>query len=82
MVFTHPLARTSQVIPTAGIKGKVRRILVVVTKLQLDREHKKFKEDSVKRLSDAAEHWIKETPGEAADYMLMNPPKRWAGDKD
>ncbi len=82
MTFTHPLARAAHVGSTAGIKGKVKRILVVITGLQLDKEHKKYKEESIKRLSDAARSWLEDRPGEAADFMLMNRPKKWAGDKD
>lgn len=82
MVFTHPLARTAHVGTTAGLKGKVRRILVIITGLQLDKEHKKYKQDSVKRLSDAAQSWLEKHPGEAGDFMLMNRPKKWMGDKD
>ena len=82
MNFTHPLARAAHVGSTAGIKGKVRHILVVITGLQLDKEHKKYKEESIKRLSDAARGWLEDHPGEAADFMLMNRPKKWAGDKD
>jgi hypothetical protein len=82
MSFTHPLARTAHVGSTAGLKGEVRRILVIITGLQLDKEHKKYNEVHIKRLSDAAQSWLDEHPGEAEDIMLMNRPKKWAGDKD
>ena len=82
MTFAHPLARTSHIVSTAGMKGKARQILVIVTKLQLDKDHKKYKEDLVKRLSEAAESWIGEHPDDVSDYMLMNRPKKWEGDKD
>ncbi len=82
MTFTHPLARTSHVGSTAGIKGKVRRILVIITGLQLDQEHKNYKEESIKQLSDAARSWLEDHPSEASDFMLMNRPKKWLGDKN
>ena len=82
MTFTHPLARAAHVGSTAGAKGKVRRILVIITGLQLDKDHKKYKEESIKRLSDGAKAWLEEHPGEAADFMLMNRPKKWYGEKD
>jgi hypothetical protein len=82
MSFTHPLARAAHVASTAGMKGKVRHILVIITGLQLDKEHKKYKEESIKRLSDAARDWLEDHSNEAGDFMLMNRPKKWAGDKD
>ena len=81
MTFTHPLARTAHVGSTAGTTGEVRHILVIITGLHLDKEHKKYKEEPVQRLSDAARSWLEDHPGEAVDFMLMNRPKRWAGDK-
>ncbi len=82
MTFEHPLARTSHIGLTAGVKGTVMRILVVITILQLDKGHKKYKEELVQRLSDAARSWLEDHPGEAIDFMLMNRPKKWAGDKE
>lgn len=82
MTFAHPLARTTHIVSTGGIGGKIKRILVIITKLQLDRDHPKFKEDMVKRLSASAEGWIKEHFDEVDDYILMNRPKKWVGDKD
>ncbi len=81
MTFEHPLARTAHVGSTAGLKGKVRRILVIITGLQLDKQHEKYKEKSIKRLSEAAQSWVDDHPGEATDFMLMNRPKKWQGDK-
>ncbi len=82
MTFTHALARTAHVGSTAGIKGKVRHILVIITGLQLDKDHEKYNENQVKRLSDAARAWLEDHPGEAGDFMLLNRPKKWLGDKD
>ena len=82
MTFTHPLARASHVGSTAGVKGKVRHILVIITGLQLDKEHKKYKEEPIKRLSDAARSWLENNPGEAMDFMLMNRPKKWESGDD
>ena len=82
MTFTHPLARTSHVGSTAGLKGKAKRILLIITGLQLDKNHKNYNESQVRRLSDAAQNWLEDHPDEAVDFMLMNRPKKWAGDKD
>ncbi len=82
MTFTHPLARNAHVGSTAGTKGKVRRILVIITGLQLDIVHERYDEKQIKRLSDAAQAWLDDHPGEAGDFMLLNRPKKWLGDKD
>ena len=82
MPFTHPLARTSCVASTAGMKGKIRSILVVITGLELDKHSSKYKELHIARLSDAARSWLEDHPGEADDFMLINRPKKWLGDKD
>ncbi len=82
MTFTHPLARTAHVGSTAGVQGQASRILVIITGLQLDKGHKKFNEAQTKRLSDAAQSWLEAHPGEADDFMLMNRPKKWLGDRD
>lgn len=81
MTFTHPLARTSRVGSTAGLKGKVRRVLVIITGLQLDKDHKKYDEQQVNSLSEAAKGWLDEHPQEATDFMLMNRPKTWLAGK-
>ena len=81
MPFSHPLARDAKVWRTAGIKGKIRPLLVIVTTLELDRDHKKFNADKVEQLSVAARDWIENNPAEASDFLLMNRPKTWAGDK-
>jgi len=71
MTFTHPLARTAYVGLTAGSKGKVRRILVIITELQLDMNHEKYNDKQIKRLSDAARAWLEDNPSEAGDFMLL-----------
>ncbi len=82
MTFKHPLARDAKVWVTGGAKGKARRVLVVVTTLELDKDHKKFDAEKVERLSGAAREWVDENAAEAADFLLMNRPRDWAGDKN
>ena len=81
MTFKHPLARHAMVWPTAGVKGKPRRVLVIITTLELDAEHKKYKGDKVEVLSTAAKEWLDANPSEAVDFLLMNRAKEWHGDK-
>ena len=81
MTFTHPLARAATVRPTGGLKGKTKQMLVIVTTLHLDKDHPKFKQDKFDALSAAAKKWINDT-GQAKDFIMMNRPKTWIGDKD
>ena len=80
MIFEHPLARDAKVWLTAGKKGKPQGILVIITTLELNKDHKKFKADKIRVLSDAAAVWIAENSSDAVDFILMNRPKDWAGD--
>ncbi len=82
MTFTHPLARDAKVWSTAGSKGKPKRILVVITGLALDQDHAKYKPEQIERLSAAAKEWLKADTTGVSDFLLMNRPKKWLGDKD
>lgn len=79
--FSHPLARDAKVWRSGGLSDPARDVLVVITGLELDPGRGRFKAELVERLSDAARAWIAEG-GAAADFLLMNRPKKWAGDKD
>ena len=81
MSFSHPLARDAQVWSTGGKKGKAKRLLVIITTLQLNQEQKNFKADKVETLCSAAREWIDGNPEQAVDFLLMNRPKTWSGDK-
>ena len=81
MTFKHPLARDAKVWSTGGLKGKAKRQLVIITTLALDKDHKKFDQAKIDQLSDAAKEWVESNPAEAVDFLLMNRPKEWAGDK-
>ncbi|MDX7952724.1 hypothetical protein P7D22_16270 [Lichenihabitans sp. Uapishka_5] len=77
--FKHPLARDAKVWTTGGGQdGTTRRLLVVITTLELDETHKGFKADKVARLSDAARDWLKTQATEADDFVLINRPRDWA----
>ena len=75
--FTHPLCRHAWVWPMAGVKSKTDRILVVVTTLELDPEHKSHKTDKVARLRDAACDWMHANPEQATAVVLINRPRDW-----
>ena len=77
MTFHHPDARGSKVWLTGGIKGKAKRLLVVITGLELDKNHKKYHSKKVQVLADAAKAWIEAHQKEATDYLLMTRPKMW-----
>lgn len=62
---------------TGGTAQPASRILVVITTLQLDKDHKSYKSDKVDRLSDAAKQWVQEHSGEASDFMLIGRPRDW-----
>ena len=80
MDFKHELARDAKIWPTAGVKGKVRRVLVVITALELDKESKDFKTKKFSLLSTAAKEWVSEHQTEADDYMIISRPKVWTVD--
>lgn len=80
--FTHPLARDAKVWASGGHSGSPQKVLVIITRLELDQDHPRFKAKLVERLSAAARAWIAENPAEAGEFLLMNRPKRWVGDKD
>lgn len=77
MTFSHPLARHVTVGTTNGVSKRPRKILVIMTTLELDPGSKKFKADKVKILSDAAEEWVEANVSEATDFMLINRAKDW-----
>jgi len=82
MTFTHPLARDAKVWSTAGTKGKAKRLLVIVTRLVLDKEDERYKPKHVERLSVAAKEWVEADGNGINDFMLINRPKKWVGNKD
>ncbi len=82
MTFHHPDARDAKIWQTGGIKGKAKRLLVIITELELDKDHKKFDAEKNKVLSDAAKAWLEAHSGEATDYLMMSRPKMWDDEKD
>lgn len=82
MSFSHPLARDAHIWSTGGKKSKSKPMLVIITTLALDKDHKNYKADKVAKLREAASQWIDENEDSAVDYIVMNRPKKWSGDRD
>ena len=80
--FQHPLARDAKIWSSAGLAGQAQPILVIITSLELDPAHQRFNARNFERLTTAAKEWVEANAGTASDYLLMNRPKKWAGDKD
>lgn len=79
--FSHPLARDAKVWSSGGLAGPPRPLLVVVTSISLSPEQPRFKQRSFDRLTSAVKDWIGANPDTVSDYILINRPKTWAGDK-
>lgn len=79
--FSHPLARDAKIWQSGGLSGPPRPLLVVVTSIALSSNQPRFKQKSFNRLTSAIEEWIGANPNTASDYILINRPKTWAGDK-
>ena len=76
MVFSHPLARGAKVWIASLEGGNAKRILVIVTNAELDRDSRKYKPENIERLSDAARDFLKET-GVADGFLLANRMRDW-----
>ena len=80
MQFSHPLARGAKVWPSVLGDQMPKRLLVIVTTLELAADHKRFKKEKVDRLHEAATEWLTQYPTEAEGYLLMNRFKDWFPD--
>ena len=76
MEFSHPLARGAKVWPARFRDGKVQRILVVVTTIELDPEKGRYKKETVEHLAAAAQEYLAGS-AEADGYMLLNRLRDW-----
>ncbi len=79
--FTHPLARDAKIWSSGGLSRPPRPVLVVITGIALSPEQSRFKQKAFDRLTSAVQDWIGAHPDAASDYVLINRPKTWAGDK-
>lgn len=74
--FTHPLARAAHVWSAQGLDGSERRILVIVTTMELDPKRVRYDGMKVERLSRAAKGYLARS-SEATAFVLMNRPRDW-----
>jgi hypothetical protein len=73
MKFSHPLARGAKFGRVEVLDDGADDVLVVVTTLQLDPDHKKHKPDKVQRLRDAARDFLKAKAPSVNRILLLNP---------
>ena len=75
MKFSHPLARGSRLGSVESLDGVAQEVLVIITTLELDPGHKKFKVDNVDRLRRAAREFLETHFPGVRDIVLLNPIK-------
>jgi hypothetical protein len=75
MKFSHPLARGSRLGSVESFDGRSQEVLVIVTTLELDPRHKKFKVERVERLRSAAREFLEAQVPSVRDILLLNPIK-------
>ncbi|MDE3174941.1 MAG: hypothetical protein KGM15_02395 [Pseudomonadota bacterium] len=76
MVFKHPLARKATLTTAHLRKGVEKKVLLVVTTLELDPQGKGYSAKNVERLHDAARAHLAQAP-ELAGYVIVDRPKDW-----
>ena len=76
MSFAHPLAKKAKIWPMTSLDGSERRVLVVVTTLELDPENGNYKKKLVERLTAAASLYLEANGGVTA-FILPNRVKDW-----
>ena len=77
MPFVHPLARAARIWTARGADDSEHSVLVIVTTIPLDADHKRYKKSLVEKLSRAARDYIADTK-EAGSFVLINRLRDWA----
>ena len=80
MPFVHPLARAAKVWTAKGSDDSEHKVLVIVTTLPLEAEHKGYKKSLVEKLARSARDYIAETK-EAGSFVMINRLRDWAPTK-
>jgi hypothetical protein len=80
MAFAHPLARAAKVWTARGADDSEQRILVIVTTVPLEANHKGYKKSLVEKLARAAHDYLAESR-EAGSYVLINRLRDWGAQK-
>ena len=75
MQFSHPLARTASYWRSDSLDNGGHEIFVIVTTLELDTHHKRFKPAKVEKLREAAKDYLREQNPDVRQILLMNPMK-------
>lgn len=81
MTFAHPLARAAKIWTARGADGSEQRVLVIVTTIPLDADHKGYKKSLVEKLSRAARDHVAATK-DASSFVLINRLRDWGPRKD
>jgi hypothetical protein len=76
MAFAHPLARGARVWTARTGDDAEQRILVIVTTIGLDAQHKGYKKSLVEKLSRAARDYLAASK-EADGFVLINRLRDW-----
>ena len=79
MHFSHPLARAASLWRADSLDNGGHDVFVIVTTLELDADHKKFKPAKVQKLREAARDYLRERNPAVKSILLMNPTKDWSG---
>jgi hypothetical protein len=74
--FIHPLARAARIWSADGHDGSEQRILVIVTTMELDPNHKRYQKKLVEKLSHAAKEYLAQS-SDATGFLIMNPMSHW-----
>jgi hypothetical protein len=69
--FSHPLARSARVWSATTKDGAERRILVIVTTIELDPKHDRYSKKLVGKLSRAAQEHLANS-SEPMGFMLVS----------
>ncbi len=77
MPFVHPLARASKVWTAKGADDSEHKVLVIVTTIPLDAEHKGYKKSLVEKLARSARDYLAESK-EAGSFVMINRLRDWA----
>ena len=80
MAFSHPLARGAKVWTAKAQDGAEQRVLVIVTTIPLEPDHKGYKKSLVERLSRAAHDYLVNSH-EASSFLLISRLRDWKGGK-
>ncbi len=75
MKFSHPLARTASYWHADLMDNGGHDVFVIVTTLELDSGHKRYKPNKVDKLREAAKDYLREQNPAVRQILLMNPSK-------